>query len=318
MSRITVREHLARLIEHYNWRQIPKARDYVGIRNGIGIQVGEFNGELTFCFFAPTANVGDEILNQFEGFHHAAEGGLPASWFRGRVEDDHSCVLSLDRTQLEQLGLDRFLAIPEIIAQDFHGHGATSPMSCSNCGQADATEVALVGSGYNMVFSCLCTVCWLELQQSAAAGKLSPEQTVAWKKILPLLFLSTVAGGWIWGRIQQPGINHIVLGLVLLPFLYGVFLCWLVRKMGSGVNLALRLVLFASVMIAVMIGNIWGFRALVAQTEPGIGWLDAIRLYFTFWLPNHFVKEIPYLLGGVSGAWVGLTWLRPLEKVEVR
>src|SRR5262249_46270275 len=152
--------------------------------------------------------------------------------------------------------------IPEIVARDFHDHGATSPMSCSHCVQAEATEVALVGSGYNKVFACLCTVCWLELQQSAAAGKLNAGQNVAWKKIILIVPLSTLVAGWLWGRIQQPGINHIILGLILLPFLYGVFLCWLVRKVGSGVNLALRLVLFGSVIVAVMIGNVWGFGAL--------------------------------------------------------
>jgi hypothetical protein len=314
MSRAAMREMLTRLTDRYQWRHLPRTSEALGMHRGVGVHVQEFDGELSFCFFAPGANVGDEILEHFQGFRHAAEAGLPIEWFKGRVEDDNSCVLHIDAERLNQIDQDLFFRIPDVVAQDFHAHGAAEELPCSECAAQPARAIAVVGNA----FSCLCGPCWDELQSQAPAGKLKTAQEIHWRKVWPLLGIATVAGTLIWGYLQQPHLKSSPWWLLFFPFVYAFVLFDLVRRTGSGVNRALRGCLFASVIVVVLAGNVWGFRTALAQQQPGIGLGEAIRLYFTLWLPDHLKEEMPFLIGGILGAGFALTWLREKEKVAVR
>src|SRR5882672_7045457 len=155
MNRAALRARLEQLTEHHGWAYEPKTREAHGLHRGVGVSVIEEDGQLHFLFFATGANVGDEILAGFAGFQHFAATGLPLSWLSGRTSDDHSCVLCLDGAHLEAVGEERFLAIPDMVAQDFHDHGAAPQPVCQHCGQQPATEVKKV----NFALVCLCPAC---------------------------------------------------------------------------------------------------------------------------------------------------------------
>src|SRR5947207_1562688 len=136
--------------------------------------------------------------------------------------------------------------------------------------------------------------------------------------IAPLLVACTVAGALVWGALQQPQSKGLGIGLVLLPFGYGVGLSRLVLWVGSGVNLLLRLALMLSAGVAVLVGNLWGYGAMLAREQQGLTWSEVIQSYFGSWLRDNLRYELPFLIGGLVGAWVGLVWLKPHEHISVR
>jgi hypothetical protein len=314
MDRKTMQDWVARLAERYGWRHLPDRSECLGIHRGLGIHVTEFDGELSFLFFNEHADVGDEILAEFQGFHHCAEAGLPTNWFKGRVEDDFSCVLRLDGTQLGQMGEELFLIIPDVVADDFHEHGGDPEVACQQCGDQIATRVSLVDGWYRS----LCRGCWADLHLRAPGGRLARGEAVRWGVVAPLLVICTVAGALVWGALQQPQSKTLGIGLVLLPFGYGVGLSKLVLSVGSGVNLLLRLAIMLSAVMAVLVGNLWGFGVMLAQEQPGLTWGEVIQNYFGPWLRDNWRDEVPFLIGGLVGAWVGFIWLKPHEHISVR
>src|SRR5262249_17352850 len=146
---------LRALATHYAWRHLPDSHEAFGIHRGIGVHVREYDGVLLFVIFAPGANVGDEILEDFKGFAHCARAGLPTNWIRCWGADDTSCRIWVGGRQIEELGAERVLAIPDLMAGDFHTHGAAESMVCHDCGERPATEVRVVGGSYY----CVCQHC---------------------------------------------------------------------------------------------------------------------------------------------------------------
>jgi len=58
-------ECIEALANHYQWRYVKDAKEVYGMHRGVGFQVSFWDGIVTLLFFAPGANVGDEILQGF-------------------------------------------------------------------------------------------------------------------------------------------------------------------------------------------------------------------------------------------------------------
>src|SRR5262245_16533808 len=221
MSRKDLQQCVQQLAERYGWKHYPKRREALGMHRGVGVHALEHDGELSLLFFAPGSNVGDEILEHFQGFRHSSDFGLQPSWFRGRTEDDCSCLLFIDAEQLEQVGRERFLEVPDVVARDFHAHGAAEELPCQQCGERPAAEVALVG----VRASCLCPLCWQLLRIQTPGGRLeTANREVQWGKVLPWLLGAVVLGGLFWGWLfadvrQRP--QRFGPWVLFVPLLFG-------------------------------------------------------------------------------------------------
>lgn len=66
--------------------------------------------------------------------------------------------------------------------------------------QRDATVVGLL----NYCYTSMCDDCWRDVQFRSRGGKLATQQSVNWKRVVPLLATLTVAGALLWGFFQQP------------------------------------------------------------------------------------------------------------------
>jgi hypothetical protein len=102
-------------------------------------------------------------------------------------------------------------------------------------------------------------------------------------------------------------------------------LCWAIARISGGVNPMLRFSLFASVVVSVLAGNIWGYRSHIVQEAEkqvgervvGPGWMESVEIYFAA-LPKIWRGEILFLIGGVLGSWIGLRLLKSAETVDVK
>ncbi len=331
MKRRELRQCMERLAEEHSFRWVEKSKRFLGIRRGIIVEVSEWDGEVAFRFSSPTVQVGDEILEDFAGFTHLADAGIPTNWIKGLIErdanggehvSDRACGLSIDTNRIDYIGVNSFTQIPDVVAEDFHAHGASQTLPCSKCGKREATIVGLLNSAY----SPMCLDCWKDLQFQTSGGKLATEQSVNWLLVIPTLAVLTAVGGYIWGFLQQPQhIERLGFFAMLLPAVWAFGLCWAIRAVSGGVTRMLRLSLFASTIISVLAGNIWGFRSFAIQqienevNQPVIApaWLESIQLYFVAF-PNAWQGEIPFVVGGVLGAWFGLRLLKSEETIDVQ
>lgn len=85
----------------------------------------------------------------------------------------------------------------------------------------------------------------------------------------------------------------------------------------------MRLLIFVSVIASVMVGNIWGDYSSVALRHAAAEapdamphWLEVAALYVVT-LPLEWRNEMPFLVGGVFGGWIGLRYLRDRETISV-
>jgi hypothetical protein len=320
-----------RLAENHGFRWVHKTKRFLGIHRGIVVDMYEWDSEVTFKFSSPTVSLGDEPVEQFNGFHHCDEGGLPTSWIsyvmerdeRGKERcSDQGCAVSIDNRQIDSIGVETFEQIPDLVAQDLHEHGAFETLPCVSCGEKEAATVGLL----NYAYSPMCNGCWNDLQLHTSRGKLATEQSVNWLYVIPALAVLTAAGGLIWGFLQQPQLlDNFGFFSMLFPVAWAFGLCWAICFVCGGITRMLRLTLFASVIISVLAGNIWGYRSFAIQqmekqiNQPviGPGWAESVQLYLAAF-PNIWQGEFPFLIGGVLGAWLGLRMLKGAETVDVQ
>src|SRR5438876_9693549 len=88
MSRQELRATLDQLAERYSLRWIEPLQRYVGIHRGVFVEAIGGADEITLIFRSPAADIGDEILEEFAGFEHWRQTGLPSSWIRGLMKKD--------------------------------------------------------------------------------------------------------------------------------------------------------------------------------------------------------------------------------------
>ncbi len=301
----------------------------MGIHRGVVVSVSEWDGMLSFLFYSPTASLRDQIPVDFAGFSHIAAAGIQANWIGLVNELDAqgkqgfsatSCSLSLESGRLESIGVEAFRQIPDLFASDFQAHGALSTLKCSDCGQQDAMTVGLVDYG----LAPLCDDCWQSIQERTSGGRLSTEQSVNWRFAIPALVAMTALGALIWGYIQQPD-HRMGYKALLIPAIWAYFCCLFMDNRCGGVTRMLRVSLFVSVILSVLIGNTWGYRSFVIQEAErqlerkvvGPGWVESLQMYLTD-LPHIWQSEIPFLIGGILGAWIGLRQLKSRETVDVQ
>lgn len=312
-----LRECFQQLVECYSLRYLKKRKRYLGIFKGLCVDASEFDGQIALQFVSPSADIGEQVLEEFAGFQHWIEAGHPASWIRGRVVrdqvDSHGCTVVIDAGRLERMGLEQFLDIPNLIAQDLQEFGAVDSAACANCNRQPVTVVGLVDWQY----SWFCRECWENLAIEADQGRIPVAQSVNWPLAAAIIFVLTIVGALGWGALQQPGQRPGFYSLMLPPMLWGFALCAVLVRFRVGVSPWLRLAICASVILSVLAGNVWGFRSSLPQQLQSIDWYDAVWLYFTVQLPLNFGDEVPFLAGGLIGAWIGLRFLKSEESVAV-
>jgi hypothetical protein len=331
MTNSQLRECMTPLAETYQLRWSVAGKCYLGIHRGILVKLSEFDGVLSFLFSTPnTIDLRPQILENFADFTHCAKGGLPPSWIKIATEATGSeernspdtCYVELDSGRLEQIGPETYLQLPELVANDFQALGAEDHCVCATCGQENASVLTLVD--YAAVP--LCEECWQDLDSQTLNHALPNIEPVRWLFVVPSLCMLTLVGGWIWGFIQQPKLlEKLPVGVIfLLPILWACFLIFVILSLGRGVNLLLRIALSVSVLLSVLMGNVWGFRSHLVQlvqagakqpVEPP-SWFEATLIYFES-LPWSWKGEVPFFVGGLVGAWLGHQLYKNREKIQV-
>ena len=316
-------ECIEALANHYQWRYVKDAKEVYGMHRGVGFQVSFWDGIVTLLFFAPGANVGDEILQGFSGFQHFAEAGLPTSWLKGRTEDDYSCYVQLDGEQLASLGAERWLAIPEIVSQDFHAHGAPENLPCPRCGGDDASEVAAI----DYKLTVMCVNCWLALAKQAPTGRIAAANLMApppvsWAQASQRLVLAGLVAAAVWSLALHAIIVHYggAVGhwIFAVPLGLGIAVAVAVLHTGTAVNWLLTLALTATVGAAVFIGNFWGFYVLVRVQQPDLSWAAIVLEYVLFQLWSRDSFDLVFIGAGLIGTWATLFSQRCPQSVRFR
>ena len=208
MGRRELKDCMQRLAERYGLRYLEKHKGFVGIYRGIGVKVCNSGGEITLSFFCPTVDIGDQILEEFAGFGHWAEAGLPNAWIEALRELDankptitptshRGCMVKIDKYRLEHIDTDKLMEIPEIIAHDLYEYGATETWVCDMCKQDAATDAFLDGANAS-----LCNRCWYEVHLAQKSKKR--------KSVLgPFCWTFLMVGALIlvsiiWGTFKEP------------------------------------------------------------------------------------------------------------------
>jgi len=221
MVRRELKECMQRLAERYELRYLQKDKGFVGIYQGIGVKVCESGGEITLTFFCPTADIDDQILEDFAGFSHWAEAGLPNAWIDALREPSFNkpfnpttshrgCLIKIDKYRLERIEVEKFLDIPEIVTRDLYEYGATDTWVCDMCKQDPAKDAFLDGANAS-----LCNRCWYEVQLAQKSQKrksvLGP---FCWTFLtIGILILASI----IWGTFREPSGISLMLIMMRLP-----------------------------------------------------------------------------------------------------
>ncbi|MHC4087845.1 MAG: tetratricopeptide repeat protein [Planctomycetota bacterium] len=204
-----LKDCVQRLAERYELTYLEKHKGFVGIYRGVGVNVCESGGEITLSFFCPTADIGDQILEEFAGFDHWAEAGLPNAWIDALRELDankptitpptshRGCMVKIDKYRLKHIDTDKLMEIPEIIVHDLYEYGATETWVCDICKQDAATNAFLDGANAS-----LCNRCWYEIRLAQKSKKR--------KSVLgPFCWTFLMVGALIlvsiiWGTLKEP------------------------------------------------------------------------------------------------------------------
>src|SRR5262245_16395237 len=115
-----IRQYLDRLAERYGLRELGRGYEYLGLHRGVVLHVVEYRGEVALLFHSPRAGLGEAALEGFQGFRHCARAGIAPTWFRDRPGDPDSCLLPVLPARLQELGLEKALEAPELVARDLH------------------------------------------------------------------------------------------------------------------------------------------------------------------------------------------------------
>jgi hypothetical protein len=303
-----MRSYLDRLRTRYGLRELA-GYEYLGLHRGVTLHVVEYQGEVTLLLRAPQARLGDEIRAGFPGFQHYSGAGLPPAWLRGRSEDDSSVLLQIDHTRLREIGMEKALQAPELLVQDLHAHGAAAELLCGRCGQRPAKVVGLIP----LTYACFCEPCWQQLPDREGTGS----GAVRWKLVLAVLVLLGALGVASWGMLRQG--NGAGGFLFLVPFVYGWVVATVAAAVARGISVGLRVAIFLAVFLVILAGNYLAFQKGIPHRGLPMDWVAAgLEGYFGNRLVEHWQEELPYVLSGWLGAWVGLTWHRMLRRPRVR
>ncbi|HQR07398.1 MAG TPA: hypothetical protein PLN21_11280 [Gemmatales bacterium] len=324
MKRSELQESLSQLADRYHLRRVQTGKCYVGIHRGIIMDVSEWDGEIILKFSSPTANIGDQILEEFAGFAHYREVGLPSAWIKAMMErndhggeeaSNHACYVRMYTWQLEKIATEKFMLIPQLIADDFHAHGGVELLPCIHCGEREATEVAML----NYAYAPMCAECWQSVQEQAVGHEIRTEQVVNWGPAFLALLGVVLLGALGWGLLQETEMwlgKSLGIFLFLIAFGWGAYACDIVPRFSIGVTFGLRVLIALSVLGGLLLGNAWGYYSLLRQNGQPVVFSEAIELYFRvqLWKPD----ELPYLASGCLGAWLGFSLLRSSGRIKVQ
>lgn len=305
------------LADKYALRYVDFSRRYLGIVDGVCVDVREWDGTIYFYFFSPTASLVDAVLERFQGFTHLAQTAVPVSWLQGRVVgsdlDQHGCVLELSPERIAAISKDDFQKIPEAVVKDLHAFGAERELpGCSLCSAPNPTKLMFADNLYQFA----CPTCFDTLNEQYPDGARPNEVAVQWRRVWPILVFGSIAFTLVWGWLQQPSDRMDGRLLLAAPFAGSLYFCRSVGRAAQGMNLLLRIVASMCVIGSILAGNIWGFRsALLARPGAFVSWIDTAYLYITIQLPANNAVEGWYLLGGIAGVWLGFNMLKRQEIV---
>jgi hypothetical protein len=157
----------------------------------------------------------------------------------------------------------------------------------------------------------LCSACAdLPLTVATVEEKPAPAP-VLWRAVLPRLFLASLLGASAWGlTLQWLGLHQKRVSLMLMVVLhlgYGIAVAALVIQSRTGITWALRLVVTALVVVAVLAGNLWAYQTFLEQQLPGLPWKTVLQAYFKVQLPNRLALDLKCMVAAGFGAFVALT-----------
>ena len=224
MSRRGLRDCMQRFAERYQLRYLEKYKRFVALYRGIGLSICESDSTITLGFFCPSVDIGDQILEDFAGFCHCEEAGVPTAWIAalreldtnsksGQTTSHRGCVLQIYKNRLQLIGVEKFMEIPEIVARDLYEYGATDSWACDMCGQQQAATDAFFDGAY----ASLCNGCWSQAQLAlkwqvdigAERRKRRPvvRKCIAFAVIAAIIMVAAII---FWPR---PGIERYISGM---------------------------------------------------------------------------------------------------------
>lgn len=290
----------AEFVERNRLKPGIRGNDYGGLCHGLAVLATEYDGMIRVYLHSPAIQLSpDLIFEKFQSFENVAAAGIPTHWISGNVLENtrldlNGCFIDLTRQRLEQIPSEVFLGLPEIISRDLEPYRTTSePIGCSRCGTAVATQ--LFPTQLSWLFRC--DSCIGTFEES--------EPPVRWRPAAAVLLGGTILFALGWGLVQQPSVRgHDAEMLLVAPLIAAITLCRTVARYARGTSLSLRLITATCILLAVLSGNVWGFRSALRELGWGeVPWPDAIAAYFLS-LPDN-TNAGWYLLGGLAGTWLG-------------
>lgn len=317
MSRKVLREQIQELAEEHSLRWFPDIDEARGMVRGVGFQVMIWGDEIQLFCFAPAADLHRAILGGFASFEHFAASGLRTSWLRGVVETDSGCLLRVEEQHLASVGEDRFLAIPVMIAEDFHAHGASEHPVCQRCRETDATEVMQL----ERVFHCVCLGCWQRQAVHAEKHCVATAPVTPLSTVLLRLGTMFLVGTAAWSLYLQwhfaQGNRGLSPNLAIAHGGYGFVMACVAMQGNVRWTWPLRILMAAAAVGGSVLGGLWGCRAfLIAQGLPA-DLLGILHTYVGSWLMAPAFEWL-FSIAGVVGTVAGGALLAQKTHVEFR
>lgn len=317
MSRAVLREQIQELAEEHSLRWFPDIDEARGMVLGVGFQVMIWGDEIQLFCFAPAADLHRAVLSSFASFEHFTASGLRASWLRGVVETDSGCLLRVEEQHLASVGEERFLAIPVMIAEDFHAHGASEHPVCQRCRETDATEVMQL----ERIFYCVCLGCWHNQAKQADKHGVPTAPITPLSAVLLRLGVLFVVGAVAWSlylqsQIRGPGIQ-LSRSLGIAHGLFGLAVASVAMQGSVPWSWPLRFLMAATAVAASVAGGLWGCRTWLVVQGIRADPLSVLEAYYHVWLVSP-AFEWYFSIAGVLGTIVGGALMAPKTHVEFR
>lgn len=315
MNEFVFSNALRLLADKYSLRYVERSQHYLGIYQGLCLDLSSSPEELYFYFLSPEMDLTDHLLDQFQQFKHLKSLGIPPEWLRGSTTTNssgsqvlvkNSCRLTIDRDLLGKLTEEQFLSIPEAVASDLQALGAPAELpACCVCGNPGPQELYYYGDIYQYA----CTGCLKDLKDQIPGGQVLDTTPVNWPLASSALAVGCVLFAGAWGLMQQSDRVMTEQMALVAPFFGALLLARGVAQLANGVSLLLRVLTLVGTVFSVFVGNIWGMKAAFLKQGIAATWTQAIEFYFTQYLVNNGVEGW-YLLGGFAGAWLGSRMLK--------
>lgn len=304
------------LVSRCGLRYTERTRRYVGIYEGVCFDVALFQQCIQLNAIAPAAVINSQILEDFSGFTHVKNSGVPTTWIRGvRGETgNHPNQVEMELTpqRLQHLTEKQFFDLPMNLIQDFRAFGAEPTIPhCGVCGTAVPNTLMMIDNHYVPA----CENCLARVRDEAAVGELQNTAPVQWTYAVPALLVGASLYTLLWGGMQQIAMPAKL--LLVGPFFAAIMFSVAVGSFAGGTSFLLRMLTAAATVAAVLAGNIWGTRTLVEkQFQELVSWEEATRIYFELRLFQH-QQEGYFLIGGLAGAWLGSRMAKEATRVRV-